>query len=83
MAPPRPRGESAATAWRKHYLLRTSWVVGEGKNFVATMASLAERGVDPAVVSDQWGAHLHPRLGRGGTASAVYRRTLRHLPCVK
>ena len=24
-------GESAATAWRKHYLLRTSWVVGEGK----------------------------------------------------
>ena len=48
-------GESAATAWRKHYLLRTSWVVGEGKNFVATMASLAERGVDPAVVADQWG----------------------------
>ena len=48
-------GESAATAWRKHYLLRTSWVVGEGKNFVATMASLAERGVNPAVVADQWG----------------------------
>ena len=76
-------GESAATAWRKHYLLRTSWVVGEGKNFVATMASLAERGVDPAVVADQWGAHLHPRLGGGSTASAVYRCTLRHLPCVK
>ncbi len=30
-------------------------MVGEGKNFVATMASLAERGVDPAVVADQWG----------------------------
>ena len=35
--------------------MRTSWVIGEGKNFVATMASLAERGIDPAVVADQHG----------------------------
>ena len=48
-------GEAAARAWAKHYVLRTSWVVGEGKNFVATMASLAERGIDPAVVADQVG----------------------------
>lgn len=48
-------GEAAAAAWSKHYLVRTSWVVGVGKNFVATMASLAERGVNPAVVADQWG----------------------------
>ena len=45
----------AAAAWRKHYTLRTSWVVGAGKNFVGTMASLAERGIDPSVVADQWG----------------------------
>lgn len=38
-----------------HYILRTSWVVGEGGNFVRTMASLAERGVDPSVVDDQIG----------------------------
>src|SRR5690606_17271169 len=45
---------AAATAAR-HYIVRTSWVIGEGKNFVRTMASLAERGIDPKVVSDQVG----------------------------
>jgi dTDP-4-dehydrorhamnose reductase len=39
----------------RHYILRTSWVIGDGNNFVRTMASLAERGVDPAVVDDQRG----------------------------
>ena len=39
----------------RHYLLRTSWVIGEGKNFVATMASLADRGIAPSVVADQFG----------------------------
>ncbi len=39
----------------KHYLLRTSWVIGEGKNFVRTMLDLASRGINPAVVSDQIG----------------------------
>lgn len=39
----------------RHYILRTSWVIGEGSNFVRTMASLAERGVDPKVVDDQIG----------------------------
>ncbi|WP_414727690.1 sugar nucleotide-binding protein [Zafaria cholistanensis] len=39
----------------KHYILRTSWVVGEGANFVATMASLAGRGISPSVVDDQVG----------------------------
>ncbi len=39
----------------RHYVLRTSWVVGDGRNFVRTMASLAERGVSPAVVDDQFG----------------------------
>ena len=35
--------------------MRTSWVVGDGKNFVRTMASLAERGIAPKVVADQTG----------------------------
>jgi dTDP-4-dehydrorhamnose reductase/dTDP-4-dehydrorhamnose 3,5-epimerase len=39
----------------RHYILRTSWVIGDGKNFVRTMAALADRGVDPGVVSDQRG----------------------------
>ncbi len=39
----------------QHYIARTSWVIGAGKNFVATMASLAARGVKPQVVDDQFG----------------------------
>jgi dTDP-4-dehydrorhamnose reductase/dTDP-4-dehydrorhamnose 3,5-epimerase len=45
---------SVATA-PHHYLLRTSWVVGDGPNFVRTMARLADEGMSPAVVADQSG----------------------------
>ncbi|MDO8335932.1 MAG: bifunctional dTDP-4-dehydrorhamnose 3,5-epimerase family protein/NAD(P)-dependent oxidoreductase [Candidatus Saccharibacteria bacterium] len=38
-----------------HYLVRTSWVIGEGNNFVRTMKGLAEKGVKPSVVNDQIG----------------------------
>lgn len=38
-----------------HYILRTSWVIGEGKNFVRTMLGLGAKGVCPSVVSDQIG----------------------------
>lgn len=48
-------GEAAATIAPKHYIVRTSWVVGGGKNFVKTMSSLAERGINPQVVNDQHG----------------------------
>lgn len=48
-------GDVAVTTVRRHYLLRTSWVVGEGRNFVRTMHDLANRGVSPAVVDDQVG----------------------------
>ena len=39
----------------RHYLLRTSWVIGEGRNFVRTMAELAAKGIAPSVVADQYG----------------------------
>ncbi len=38
-----------------HYILRSSWVIGNGNNFVRTMASLADRGIEPGVVDDQFG----------------------------
>ncbi len=48
-------GEMAASTAPRHYIVRTSWVVGEGRNFVDTMRGLAERGVRPQVVHDQKG----------------------------
>lgn len=39
----------------KFYLLRTTWVIGEGKNFVRTMLGLAEKNISPTVVHDQVG----------------------------
>jgi len=54
----------------RHYILRTSWVIGDGANFVKTMASLANRGIDPSVVDDQIG-----RL----TFTTDLARAIRHL----
>ena len=39
----------------RHYLVRPTWVVGDGTNFVRTMLGLAGRGIEPTVVSDQIG----------------------------
>ena len=39
----------------KFYLLRTTWVIGEGKNFVRTMLGMAEKNISPTVVNDQVG----------------------------
>lgn len=48
-------GDIAVALASRHYIVRTSWVVGDGKNFIDTMLSLAERGVRPNVVDDQIG----------------------------
>jgi dTDP-4-dehydrorhamnose 3,5-epimerase len=48
-------GDVQAGHVTKHYLVRTTWVVGDGGNFVRTMAGLADRGVSPTVVDDQIG----------------------------
>jgi dTDP-4-dehydrorhamnose 3,5-epimerase len=54
----------------RHYIVRTSWVIGEGKNFVRTMAALAEKGISPKVVNDQ--------VGRLTFASEIA-RAIKHL----
>lgn len=48
-------GDVAVSLTLKHYILRTSWVIGGGKNFVRTMLALGQKGVNPDVVSDQIG----------------------------
>ncbi len=48
-------GDLVAASTAKHYIVRTSWVIGEGKNFINTMKTLATKGVSPEVVSDQYG----------------------------
>lgn len=48
-------GEAVTSLVPRHYLVRTSWVVGDGRNFVDTMRRLARDGVSPRVVDDQVG----------------------------
>ena len=52
-------GDVQAGYVTEHYLLRTTWLAGEGANFVRTMAGLADRGVSPTVVDDQIGRLTH------------------------
>jgi len=48
-------GDIACCTADKYYILRTSWVIGDGKNFVKTMIELANKNISPTVVSDQIG----------------------------
>lgn len=48
-------GDLAAATATKHYIIRTSWVIGDGRNFVSIMQNLAARGIRPSVVNDQIG----------------------------
>ncbi|WP_309076183.1 bifunctional dTDP-4-dehydrorhamnose 3,5-epimerase family protein/NAD(P)-dependent oxidoreductase [Paenarthrobacter sp.] len=48
-------GDAVVSIVPRHYIVRTSWVIGAGSNFVKTMASLAKRGITPSVVNDQVG----------------------------
>ena len=55
-------GDLAVMGCSRHYILRTSWVVGDGHNFVKTMVGLSNRVSDPndaldrvTVVDDQLG----------------------------
>lgn len=48
-------GDTVASTVPNHYILRTSWVMGQGNNFVKTMKGLADRDIKPNVVNDQIG----------------------------
>lgn len=48
-------GDIIASTVEKHYILRTSWLIGDGKNFIRTMLELGRNGTNPTVVSDQIG----------------------------
>ncbi|MFG6403852.1 sugar nucleotide-binding protein [Microbacterium sp. P04] len=48
-------GDAIVQTVPRHYIIRTSWVIGDGNNFVRTMANLAAKGVNPTVVNDQTG----------------------------
>ena len=55
-------GDLAVAGCPRHYIVRSSWVIGEGRNFVRTMKGLSDRVADPrdpldkvTVVDDQCG----------------------------
>lgn len=48
-------GDLIVSQLEKHYILRTTWLIGEGKNFVRTMLELGSKGISPTVVDDQVG----------------------------
>ena len=55
-------GDLAVSTCPQHYILRSSWVIGDGNNFVKTMMKLSDRCADPdddlnevTVVDDQIG----------------------------
>ena len=48
-------GDILVSQIEKNYILRTSWVIGEGNNFVRAMMGLGSKGINPTVVSDQIG----------------------------
>lgn len=48
-------GDTAVQTAPQHYVIRTSWVFGDGENFMSTMRRLANKGVEPKVIHDQRG----------------------------
>lgn len=65
-------GDALVSLVSRHFIVRTSWVIGDGNNFVRTMQRLAADGVNPDVVNDQ-----HGRL----TFTSELARAIAHLLC--
>jgi len=48
-------GDIAVSLAPKHYLVRSSWVIGSGPNFVRSIFGLGPKNISPNVVADQFG----------------------------
>jgi dTDP-4-dehydrorhamnose reductase len=48
-------GERATAEVEHHLIVRTSWVFGEGRNFIAAILGAARTRAELTVVDDQWG----------------------------
>ena len=77
-------GDLAVAGCPQHYILRSSWVIGDGRNFVKTMAALSDRCADPgdslsevAVVDDQLGRLTFTR----DMARAIFHLLDTHAAC--
>jgi len=60
-------GEDAVAAAPKHLIVRTSWVFGDGQNFIRSILNAAKTAPELSVVEDQWGlpsyaVHLAPAI---------------------
>ena len=76
-------GDLAVSNCPRHYIMRSSWVIGEGRNFVKTMRSLSDRVADPedklekvTVVDDQLGRLTFTR----DMAAAIFHVLGTHAP---
>ena len=76
-------GDLAVAGCPRHYIMRSSWVIGEGRNFVKTMRALSDRVADPedglsqvTVVDDQLGRLTFTR----DMAEAIFHVLTTHAP---
>ena len=76
-------GDIAVAGCPRHYIMRSSWVIGEGHNFVKTMKRLSDRVADPednltqvTVVDDQLGRLTFTR----DMAAAIFHVLGTHAP---
>ena len=76
-------GDLAVAGCPRHYVIRSSWVIGEGRNFVKTMRALSDRVADPedglsqvTVVDDQLGRLTFTR----DMAEAIFHVLAAHAP---
>jgi dTDP-4-dehydrorhamnose reductase/dTDP-4-dehydrorhamnose 3,5-epimerase len=76
-------GDLAVAGCPRHYVLRSSWVIGDGRNFARTMVGLSDRVADPddklervTVVDDQLGRLTFTR----DMAAAIFHLLDSHAP---
>lgn len=66
-------GERIASAVEAHLVVRTSWVFGEGRNFIRAILGAAGTREEVAVVDDQWGRPTYAPDLAGGILALVQR----------